>query len=62
MSCFFFHFRWFHGHISGTDSERLMLDKGKSGSFMVRESVNNPGSYVVTARLDNYFTQNKVLN
>ena len=46
----FFNSRWFHGHISGTDSERLMLDKGKSGSFMVRESVTNPGNFVVTAR------------
>ncbi|XP_066932015.1 tyrosine-protein phosphatase non-receptor type 11-like isoform X1 [Clytia hemisphaerica] len=44
--------RWFHGHISGTDSERLMLDKGKSGSFMVRESVTNPGNFVVTARTE----------
>jgi len=42
--------RWFHGHISGTDSERLMLDKGKDGSYMVRESVTSPGNYVVTAR------------
>jgi len=46
----FVYIRWFHGHISGTDSERLMLDKGKDGSYMVRESVTSPGNYVVTAR------------
>lgn len=44
--------RWFHGHISSKDAEKLMLDRGKNGSYMVRESVTKPGSFVVTARTD----------
>ena len=36
--------------ISGKEAERLLLDRGKHGSFLVRESVSSPGDYVLSAR------------
>ncbi|XP_061422116.1 LOW QUALITY PROTEIN: tyrosine-protein phosphatase non-receptor type 11-like [Lethenteron reissneri] len=42
--------RWFHGHISGKDAERLLAEKGKGGSFLVRESQSKPGDFVLSVR------------
>jgi len=44
--------RWYHGLISGKEAERLLLDRGKNGSFLVRESSSSPGDYVLSARSD----------
>ena len=44
--------RWFHGHIVGKDAEKLLLDKGKNGSFLVRESSSKPGDFVLSVRVD----------
>lgn len=46
--------RWFHGHLSGPDAERLLLDKGKNGSYLVRESTRQLGQYVITIRYDDH--------
>lgn len=40
--------RWYHGHLSGRDAEKLLTDKGKSGSFLVRESQSKPGDFVLS--------------
>nr|XP_057940054.1 tyrosine-protein phosphatase non-receptor type 11b isoform X2 [Doryrhamphus excisus] len=40
--------RWFHGHLSGRDAEKLLTDKGKVGSFLVRESQSKPGDFVLS--------------
>ena len=48
--------RWFHGALSGKDAERLVLEKGKNGSFLVRESQSKPGDYVLTVRTDDKVT------
>lgn len=40
--------RWFHGRITGKEAQKLLLEKGKCGSFLVRESVHNPSSYVLS--------------
>ncbi|XP_061076485.1 tyrosine-protein phosphatase non-receptor type 11-like [Conger conger] len=40
--------RWYHGHLSGRDAEKLLMDKGKSGSFLVRESQSKPGDFVLS--------------
>ena len=48
--------RWFHGSLSGPDAERLLLDKGKNGSFLVRESQSKPGDYVLSVRADDKVT------
>uniref|UniRef100_A0A4W4G1L6 protein-tyrosine-phosphatase n=1 Tax=Electrophorus electricus TaxID=8005 RepID=A0A4W4G1L6_ELEEL len=40
--------RWFHGHLSGRDAEKLLTEKGKPGSFLVRESQSKPGDFVLS--------------
>ncbi|KAM8864123.1 tyrosine-protein phosphatase non-receptor type 11b isoform 1-T6 [Spinachia spinachia] len=40
--------RWYHGHLSGRDAEKLLADKGKAGSFLVRESQSKPGDFVLS--------------
>lgn len=49
-------FRWFHGHLSGKEAEKIMLDKGKNGSFLVRESQSKPGDYVLSVRTEDKVT------
>lgn len=48
--------RWFHGHLSGKEAEKLILEKGKNGSFLVRESQSKPGDYVLSVRTDDKVT------
>lgn len=43
-------FRWFHGHLSGREAEKLLTEKGKNGSFLVRESQSHPGDFVLSVR------------
>ncbi|XP_054645985.1 tyrosine-protein phosphatase non-receptor type 11b isoform X1 [Dunckerocampus dactyliophorus] len=40
--------RWYHGHLSGRDAEKLLTEKGKVGSFLVRESQSKPGDFVLS--------------
>ncbi|KAI5612252.1 protein tyrosine phosphatase, non-receptor type 11, b isoform X1, partial [Silurus asotus] len=40
--------RWYHGHLSGRDAEKLLTEKGKPGSFLVRESQSKPGDFVLS--------------
>jgi len=47
--------RWFHGHISGKDAEKI-LEKCRNGSFLVRESQTKPGRFVLSVRSDNKTT------
>lgn len=42
--------KWFHGNISAKEAEHLMMEKGKNGSFLVRESRGHPGDFVLTVR------------
>ena len=49
-------FRWFHGHLSGKEAEKIMLEKGKNGSFLVRESQSKPGDYVLSVRTEDKVT------
>nr|XP_039250080.1 tyrosine-protein phosphatase non-receptor type 11-like [Styela clava] len=44
--------RWFHGHMSGKQAETLLTDKGKNGSFLVRESRSKPGDFVLSVRCE----------
>ncbi|XP_031785909.1 tyrosine-protein phosphatase corkscrew isoform X1 [Nasonia vitripennis] len=48
--------RWFHGHLSAKDAERLMLERGKNGSFLVRESQSKPGDFVLSVRTEDRVT------
>lgn len=40
--------RWFHGPLSGKEAERLLMEKGKRGSFLVRGSQRYPGDFVLS--------------
>ncbi|XP_075459755.1 tyrosine-protein phosphatase non-receptor type 11-like isoform X2 [Ascaphus truei] len=40
--------RWYHGHLSGREAEKLLMEKGKPGSFLVRESQSKPGDFVLS--------------
>ncbi|XP_029434148.1 LOW QUALITY PROTEIN: tyrosine-protein phosphatase non-receptor type 11-like [Rhinatrema bivittatum] len=40
--------RWYHGHLSGKEAEKLLMEKGKPGSFLVRESQSKPGDFVLS--------------
>ncbi len=45
--------RYFHGAISGNEAADLLLQKGKFGSYLVRESRTNPQKYVLSVRCEN---------
>lgn len=53
---YFFIFSWFHGPLSGKEAERILMDKGKNGSFLVRESQSKPGDFVLSVRTDDKVT------
>uniref|UniRef100_H2Y7M8 protein-tyrosine-phosphatase n=1 Tax=Ciona savignyi TaxID=51511 RepID=H2Y7M8_CIOSA len=43
---------WFHGHTTGRQAEILLNEKGKNGSFLVRQSLSKPGDFVLSVRCD----------
>ena len=54
--CLYCIFRWFHGHLSGKEAEKVLIEKGKNGSYLVRESQSKPGDYVLSVRCDDKAT------
>ncbi|XP_066875875.1 tyrosine-protein phosphatase non-receptor type 11-like isoform X2 [Kogia breviceps] len=55
--------RWYHGHLSGKEAEKLLMQKGCPGSFLVRESQSKPGDFVLsvlTQQLDRADRQARV--
>uniref|UniRef100_A0A8C6DA80 protein-tyrosine-phosphatase n=1 Tax=Moschus moschiferus TaxID=68415 RepID=A0A8C6DA80_MOSMO len=55
--------RWYHGHLSGKEAEKLLMEKGRPGSFLVRESQSKPGDFVLsvlTQQLDRADRQQRV--
>lgn len=57
MRKFYLHLlRWFHGHISGKEAEKVLMEKGKNGSYLVRESQSKPGDFVLSVRTDDKVT------
>ncbi|XP_028172137.1 tyrosine-protein phosphatase corkscrew-like [Ostrinia furnacalis] len=43
--------KWFHGIMSAKEAEHLIMEKGKNGSFLVRESRAHPGEFVLSVRV-----------
>ncbi|KJE94964.1 hypothetical protein CAOG_05500 [Capsaspora owczarzaki ATCC 30864] len=41
---------WFHGGLSKDQAESLLMEGGKTGSFLVRTSPNNPDEYALALR------------
>ncbi|KRX74933.1 Tyrosine-protein phosphatase non-receptor type 11 [Trichinella sp. T6] len=48
--------QWFHGYISGREAEQILMEQGRNGSFLVRESQSTPGDYALSVRQDNQVT------
>ena len=44
-------YRWYHGNIYPKDAERILNEKGKYGSYLVRSSYRHPGDYALCVRL-----------
>lgn len=42
--------RWFHSHLNGLDAQRILLDEGVEGSFLVRKSYSRKGQFVLSVR------------
>lgn len=42
--------------MSAKEAEGLMLERGKNGSFLVRESQSKPGDFVLSVRTDDRVT------
>ncbi|XP_035281167.1 tyrosine-protein phosphatase non-receptor type 6 isoform X1 [Anguilla anguilla] len=40
--------RWYHGHLSGTNAEKLLWERKEPGTFLVRESLSKPGDFVLS--------------
>lgn len=43
--------RWYHGQLTAKEAERMMLENGRNGSFLVRESQRQPGDFVLSVRM-----------
>lgn len=52
--------RWFHAQMSGKEAECLILEKGCSESYLVRESQSDPGNYVLTIKTEDKVTEIKI--
>uniref|UniRef100_A0A672GIU0 protein-tyrosine-phosphatase n=1 Tax=Salarias fasciatus TaxID=181472 RepID=A0A672GIU0_SALFA len=44
--------RWYHGHLSGPNAEKLLAARDESGTFLVRESLSKPGDFVLSVLTD----------
>uniref|UniRef100_A0A8C9YVP8 protein-tyrosine-phosphatase n=1 Tax=Sander lucioperca TaxID=283035 RepID=A0A8C9YVP8_SANLU len=44
--------RWYHGHLSGPNAEKLLGARDESGTFLVRESLSKPGDFVLSVLTD----------
>ncbi|XP_071765044.1 tyrosine-protein phosphatase non-receptor type 6 isoform X1 [Centroberyx gerrardi] len=40
--------RWYHGHLSGPNAEKLLGERDEPGTFLVRESLSKPGDFVLS--------------
>ncbi|XP_045468665.1 tyrosine-protein phosphatase corkscrew-like [Harmonia axyridis] len=52
--------RWFHGNLTGKNAEALLGERGKSGSFLVRESQSKIGDFVLSVRINDKVTHIKI--
>eukprot|EP00051_Salpingoeca_urceolata_P027275 m.480763 g.480763 ORF g.480763 m.480763 type:complete len:590 (+) comp21939_c0_seq1:90-1859(+) len=54
--------RWFHGNMTGRDSESILNEQGQIGSFLVRGSQSKPGDYVLSVRCSDRVTHIMIRN
>ncbi|XP_072180277.1 phosphatidylinositol 3,4,5-trisphosphate 5-phosphatase 1-like [Diadema setosum] len=55
------HFPWYHGSISRLKTEQLLHQSGKDGSFVVRDSENIRGAYVLSVLCDGRIYQYRIV-
>lgn len=44
--------RWYHGHLSGPNAEKLLVTRDEPFTFLVRESLSTPGDFVLSVLTD----------
>lgn len=44
--------RWYHGHLSGANAEKLLVARDEPDTFLVRESMSKPGDFVLSVLTD----------
>jgi tyrosine-protein phosphatase non-receptor type 11 len=54
--------RYFHGSITSKEANDLLVQKGKLGSYLVRESRTNPHDYVLSVLCDNMKVVHLIIN
>ncbi len=54
--------RWIHNDLTGIAAEKLLIDKGKPGSFLIRQSTNSPGNFVLSVRRADSFAHIRIEN
>ncbi len=54
--------RYFHGAITGADATNQLLNNGKPGSYLVRESRSDPQNYVLCVRCKNNKVVHLIIN
>lgn len=54
--------RWFHHNLEGIQAEKLLLEKGDPGSFLVRPSWTNPGNFTLSVRREDCVTHIRIRN
>lgn len=41
---------WYHGNISRTEAQKILMNAGRAGSYIIRPSENSPGQYSLSVR------------
>lgn len=54
--------RWFHHNITGQAATKLLMDKGRDGSFLCRPSSSNKNDFTLSVRRDGSVTHIKIQN
>ncbi|KJE96686.1 hypothetical protein CAOG_06967 [Capsaspora owczarzaki ATCC 30864] len=53
---------WFHGPSGREEAEKVLLKKGREGSYLIRESVRDPGDYSLSFRISTGIKHFKIIN
>ncbi|XP_075586841.1 tyrosine-protein phosphatase non-receptor type 11 isoform X2 [Dermatophagoides farinae] len=54
--------RWFHPNIDRVSAEKMLVDRGVDGSFLVRPSSSHPGDFTLSVLSDSAVTHIKIQN
>uniref|UniRef100_A0A8P4KDG2 protein-tyrosine-phosphatase n=1 Tax=Dicentrarchus labrax TaxID=13489 RepID=A0A8P4KDG2_DICLA len=44
--------RWYHGHLSGPNAEKMLVTRDETYTYLVRESLSKPGDFVLSVLTD----------